>query len=92
MKEWRHGRSFDAETAGQIVDMLSAGRAVVEVTKTTGASWQAIVGRGQWDKAWQNALDDALLRGRNPDLEHGTEMAYRHGRCRCPECRVAHSR
>lgn len=36
---------------------------------------------------FRTELDEALRQGRNPDLRHGTESAYRIHGCRCPECR-----
>ncbi|MET9467814.1 hypothetical protein ABZY44_24025 [Streptomyces sp. NPDC006544] len=36
---------------------------------------------------FQAELDEALMEGRNPDLLHGSESAYRMHGCRCPECR-----
>lgn len=43
-----------------------------------------------FDDGWRDQLDAALTAGRAPDLAHGTEMACRHGGCRCPQCRTAH--
>lgn len=36
---------------------------------------------------FRTELDEALMQGRNPDLRHGSESAYRLHGCRCPECR-----
>ncbi|MEE4546427.1 hypothetical protein V2S66_31245 [Streptomyces sp. V4-01] len=48
-------------------------------------------GYGAFDEQWVQDLDDALMAGRDPNLNHGTINAYRWGACRCPECRQARS-
>jgi len=36
---------------------------------------------------FRTELDEALMAGRDPGLNHGSESAYRIHRCRCPDCR-----
>ncbi|MFC8454405.1 hypothetical protein [Kitasatospora sp. NPDC057223] len=45
--------------------------------------------RRRRDETWHRDIDAALPTGRNPDLAHGTEGAWKGG-CRCPDCRTAH--
>ncbi|MFF5109815.1 hypothetical protein [Streptosporangium sp. NPDC000509] len=44
------------------------------------------------DETWRHSFDRALMRVRDPALNHGAVSAYRAG-CRCPPCRtVTHPR
>lgn len=69
---------------------LSNGEPLKNAAEAVGTTIAAIHGRGTWDAAWAAAVDEALMIGRDPTLDHGTIGAYRHGHCRCPECREHH--
>lgn len=49
----------------------------------------AVTARRRTDPSFAQALDEALMTGRDPDLRHGTAAAWKR-RCRCPECREHH--
>lgn len=72
---------------------LREGEGLSQSCRSLEVSTQQVHGFKAYDGEWADALDAALLAGRDPDLEHGTFTAYRYGRCRCPECReykIAH--
>lgn len=73
-----------------ILNRLAAGERLPEVAQDLGTTPQAVWGAARVWPWWRHALDEALMAGRPPDVEHGTTQAYRHGGCRCPECREAH--
>ncbi|GAA2626419.1 hypothetical protein GCM10010411_74180 [Actinomadura fulvescens] len=72
-----------------ILSQLAAGRPLRAVADDAGLTTQAMFGRAQWDSDWRRRLDQALMDGRDPDLDHGTTTTYRHHGCRCPKCRIA---
>lgn len=75
----------------KILRALAHGRSVDEALLGTGLTPGNLYGIAKWDQEWAAQLDSALLAGRDPRLRHGTEVAYKVGRCRCPECRAAHA-
>ncbi len=78
------------QAADQLWALLECGVSLQDAAARHGFTRAQIQGRARWDLDWRARLDDALTTGRDPSLEHGTEGAYRHGNCRCPECRRAH--
>lgn len=71
-----------------VLDALAAGAGYAEALATHGYSRQRITALRRWPVVTQ-ALDTALMAGRDPDLDHGTPGAWRAG-CRCPDCRTYH--
>lgn len=66
---------------------VAAGEPLTDVCASLETTQQQAHGFKMYDPEWAEELDGALLAGRDPELAHGTAGAYRHGRCRCPECR-----
>jgi hypothetical protein len=66
---------------------LREGEGLSQACRSLELSTQQVHGFKVFDGEWAEALDAALLAGRNVSLVHGTFTAYRHGGCRCPECR-----
>ncbi|MGO4417365.1 hypothetical protein AB4Z54_00945 [Streptomyces sp. MCAF7] len=66
---------------------VAAGEHLPDVCRSLDITTQQAHGFKAFDDDWAEALDGALLAGRDPKLDHGSITAYRHGRCRCPECR-----
>lgn len=79
-------------TTEALLSDLEAGVPLTAACRILGVSLGLVQGRGRWDTEWQRRLDAALMAGRDPTLDHGTEGAYRRGHCRCPECRAGRSR
>lgn len=80
---------FPAPVRQQLLDRLTAGERLSDVCADLEVTQQRVHGWAAYDDGWQHALDQALMAGRDPELPHGTHHAYRHHRCRCPECREA---
>lgn len=72
-----------------VLTELAAGLPLAEVCEEYEVTSQQLFGWRVYAPEWGDALDAALMAGRNPNLKHGTKGAYRHGKCRCPECRAA---
>jgi hypothetical protein len=70
-----------------LLDVLRSGVPLSTACEGFGVSTVAVHRFRAHDAAWGLLLDEALMAGRDPNLEHGTEWAYRWGKCRCPECR-----
>lgn len=79
---------FPPQKRAALLKRLAAGQALGEACAALGTAPQAAFGYRAYDQEWAALLDDALMAGRDPDLAHGSENAYRIGRCRCPECRA----
>ena len=82
----RLGPSVRAYILREVAD----GRRLPDVATALGVSVNAIHGLARADADWQQALDTAVMEGRDPDIEHGAPGSYRTTRCRCRECREAH--
>lgn len=80
---------FPPRVREQLAARLAAGEHLTDVCADLDVTQQRVHGWRYRDEAWAERLDEALMAGRDPELEHGTHGAYRHGRCRCPECREA---
>lgn len=76
--------------ADQLFADLAAGVPLRDAALQHGLTSHQVYGRATWDTAWAARLDAAQREGRDPTLEHGTATAYRHGHCRCPDCRATH--
>ncbi|MFG2734351.1 hypothetical protein ACGFX7_05970 [Streptomyces harbinensis] len=92
--DWEHRReqataAFPAAVRARLIARLTAGEHLAEVCQDLGITQQRVHGYRAYAPDWSEDLDAALLAGRDPELDHGTVGAYRHGRCRCPECREA---
>ncbi|MFD8385214.1 type I-E CRISPR-associated protein Cse1/CasA [Streptomyces sp. NPDC059679] len=81
---------FTIDKRGEVLRRLAAGDELADVCTDLDLTPHRVHGFRAYDDEWGQALDQALMAGRDPDLDHGSEQAYRHGRCRCPECREAH--
>jgi hypothetical protein len=76
----------------EFVEAVQAGATYQDALSAHALSANAVNGRRRTDPEFAARLDDALMQGRAPQsagYQHGTIGAYRHGGCRCPECREA---
>lgn len=80
---------FPPAARAALLGRIASGEHISDVCADLGISVHRARSYAAYAPAWGRALDLALTAGRDPDLDHGTAMAYRHGRCRCPECRTA---
>lgn len=87
-KRARAGQRFPRRVRTRLLAGLSAGGQLGEVCSQLGVSTVQVYGWRQYDPGWADALDAALMAGRNPELDHGTPSARWWG-CRCPDCRLA---
>lgn len=78
---------FGAELRGQLLQQLRKGRPLGEACLILQVSTPQVHSFARINPWFRIELDQALMKGRNPDLDHGTESSYRIHRCRCPECR-----
>src|SRR3954470_232472 len=76
------------QTRTALLNLIRSGVPFSMACEGFGVSTVAVHGFRAHDAAWGVQLDEALTAGRDPDLDHGTEQAYRWGKCRCPECRA----
>ncbi|MCK2240935.1 MULTISPECIES: AlpA family transcriptional regulator [unclassified Crossiella] len=87
---WRRDRArIPEEMREAILADIAAGGRITSVAAEYGLTQQALHGQGRVDEQWRDDLDEALRAGRDPGLIHGTAGAWRHGQCRCPDCREA---
>lgn len=92
-REWRRSttlRSWSPALRSRLLTHLAEGVELTTAASAVAATVQSVHALAGIDPQFARDLDAALMAGRKPDLAHGTESAYRHGRCRCPECRTAH--
>ncbi|MFE3672372.1 type I-E CRISPR-associated protein Cse1/CasA [Streptomyces goshikiensis] len=81
---------FSPAKRAELLRRLAGGEALADACIELDLTPHRAHGFAAYDDDWRGQLDDALTVGRDPDLDHGTERAYRYGGCRCPECRTAH--
>lgn len=77
-----------AATRAGLLILLRSGQPFAGACADVGISPQLAHGYRRYNPQWAKELDKALLAGRDPSLDHGSEYAYRIGRCRCPDCRT----
>ncbi|QKN87581.1 hypothetical protein SEA_HFRANCETTE_55 [Streptomyces phage HFrancette] len=80
-------RRLPAPARDRLLRLLEDGTHFTEAVSAVGSTPQAVYGLRVYLPGWADALDEALLMGRDPSLPHGTHQTYRWHRCRCPECR-----
>jgi len=71
-----------------LLDGARAGQKFTIVTNRVGLTTQKVASAIWRDPLLRTQLDDALMQGRDPKIQHGRRLAYRRG-CWCPECRRA---
>ncbi|MCB5181511.1 type I-E CRISPR-associated protein Cse1/CasA [Streptomyces antimicrobicus] len=76
----------------ELLRRLADGQPLADACTALDLTPHRVHGYSAYSDTWRAELDQALTAGRDPQLNHGTESAYRHGGCRCPDCREAHDR
>jgi len=71
-----------------LIDGARAGDKFSSVTTRLGLTTQRVASAISRDPMLRAELDDALMQGRDPKIQHGRRLAYRGGWW-CPECRRA---
>lgn len=82
---------FPQRVRDQLLARLASGEHLTDVCADLDITSNRVHGFTAYHSGWADALDGALMAGRDPELDHGTVKGYRHQRCRCPECREAKS-
>ena len=72
----------------QLLAGARAGGKFSNVTAALGLTTQRVASAMWRDPVLRTQLDDALMVGRDPTIQHGRRLAYREG-CWCPDCRRA---
>ncbi|MFD7683067.1 hypothetical protein [Streptomyces sp. NPDC060187] len=80
---------FPPAVRAALLGRVASGEHISDVCADLGITVNRARSYAAYAPAWGRALDRALIAGRDPDLAHSTETAYRRGRCRCPDCRTA---
>jgi hypothetical protein len=80
---------FPIDLRKRVLAMVSKGRTFREIEGILGVPGPQIHSFARKNPLFRRELDDALLKGRDPKLEHGSATPYRNHGCRCPECRQA---
>jgi len=62
----------------KLLQLITDGVNLVEAARSVGVMVQSVHALRRRSEAWAAALDAALIAGRDPSLEHGREMTYRH--------------
>lgn len=88
----RTGQGLDPSRRGRLLKLVRRGHHVGDVAADMGVSMVAVWERTRMLPEWGRELDEALLRGRDPKISHGSEWSHRVHRCRCPDCREAKRR
>jgi hypothetical protein len=81
---------FTVAKQRKVLRRCRSGAAPKEAAEAVGITVQALRGFARSHPEFGEALREALMVGRRPDIPHGTPMGYRHYGCRCPECSEAH--
>jgi hypothetical protein len=72
----------------ELLDGARTGQKFAVVANRVGLTTQKVASAIGRDAALRAELDEALMRGRDPEIQHGRRLAYRRG-CWCAECRTA---
>lgn len=80
---------FPPAARAALLGRIASGEHISDVCADLGITVNRARSYGRHAPAWARALDLALRAGRDADLVHGSAVAYRFGRCRCPDCRAA---
>jgi hypothetical protein len=85
--------TFGARSRAQVLEALRGGASVPQAAAQVFVSAAQVHGRTRWDPAFRVALDDALDVGSASRMSEycGTPTGYRSRRCRCRQCRAAHT-
>lgn len=74
-----------------LLDALANGTPYRQALDDAGVTAQAFSQKRRRDPAFGRAANAALMAGRNPNLHHGRDSAWKAG-CRCPDCTDYHDR
>ncbi|CAN3132221.1 hypothetical protein ACNUDN_30305 [Mycobacterium sp. smrl_JER01] len=74
-----------------LLDALANGTSYRQALDDAGVTAQAFSQKRRRDPAFGRAANAALMAGRNPNLHHGRDSAWKAG-CRCPDCTDYHGR
>lgn len=78
-----------ADREKSLLEALASGERYSEALERLDITAQAVTAHRRRSPAFAAALDQALMAGRDPDLQHGAWPGWKGG-CRCPECRELH--
>jgi hypothetical protein len=89
-KQYWDGRAekfwFEGFRAQRLMEFVAGGVPYFEAVARVGATPRQVRAQRVRDTGFAEALDDALVKGRDPGPYHGTFSFYHDG-CRCPDCR-----
>jgi len=90
---WRDARATDRwrPIEDDLCVALASGVPYRDALEQFEVSPTALTGHRRRNPAFAARIDEALMLGRDPDLDHGSASGWRH-KCRCPECREHHDR
>lgn len=91
-KKKRAEDRFPSSVRTALLEQLRNGVPLREACEALKVPSQRPFGWRTYQPEWAEALDAALLEGRDPGLDHGSLRSYRRHGCRCPECREAKAR
>lgn len=83
---------FPLELRNRVLAMVRKGRTFREIEGILGVPGQQIHTFARRNPLFRRELDEALMKARDPKLEHGSTTTYRTRGCRCPDCRQAKSK
>lgn len=92
-REWRRQVGDAIFTPGVrtlLLDAVADRVPLAQVADALGISYQAVHGYAARYPEFADALDQACRDAAPLDTRHGTPGGYRHGGCRCRDCRAAH--
>lgn len=87
----RRVEKFSLAARQTVLDEVAGGASVSEAAEGVNLGVFDIFGAARAEPEFREALDDALMTGRDPTLDHGRARLYSKGMCKCPECRRAHT-
>lgn len=81
-------KRFPESARNELLKRLAHGESFQQACLALGVTRKSVYNWAMWDATWESVLDEALIAGRDRDLDHGTPDAYRTG-CICPPCRTS---